>query len=219
MKIVRDIEKKELRLVEKDEVLFSMNFLFDEFIWSFYTESVVEIDRDTDSEFYDNLDSLMSGKYVFGNNGLSSLENDKLVWFSDQYCNFEDEDSIDRISRLVIKKDNDSFRISMINPFYERIGIKRSKIVSFSPMGNGYFTRNILTNSTFQDDVVINLFWKSLYKDNKQYVKKQYGVLLIEEVNKLEWIDINDNFFDLKKYAGEGNIGHIIEEIKVDLNI
>lgn len=172
MKIVRDIEKKELRLVEKDEVLFSMNFLFDEFVWSFYTESVVEIDRDTDSEFYDNLDSLVSGKYVFGNNGLSSLENDKLVWFSDQYCNFDDEDSIDRISRLVIEKDNGSFRISMINPFYERIGIKRSKMVSFSPMGNGYFTRNILTNSTFQDDVVINLFWKSLYKDNKQYVKK-----------------------------------------------
>ena len=46
-----------------------------------------------------------------------------------------------------------------------------------------------------------------------------HDVLLIEEVNKLEWIDINDNFFDLKKYAGEGNIGHIIEEIKVDLNI
>lgn len=51
-----------------------------------------------------------------------------------------------------------------------------------------------------------------------------YGILkhdveLVEEVNKLEWIDINDNFFDMKKYAGEGNIGHIIEEIKVDLNI
>ena len=172
MKIIRDLEKKEIKLVEKDEILFSMGFFYDEFVCSFYTESVVEIDRDTDSEFYDNLDSLMSGKYVFGNNGLSSLENDKLVWFSDQYCNFDDEDSIDRISRLVIEKDNDSFRISMINPFYERIGIKRSKMVSFSPMGNGYFTRNILTNSTFQDDVVINLFWKSLYKDNKQYVKK-----------------------------------------------
>ena len=49
-----------------------------------------------------------------------------------------------------------------------------------------------------------------------------YGVLnksvdLIEEVNILKWVSINDNFFDMKKYAGEGNIGHIIEEIKNDI--
>ena len=49
-----------------------------------------------------------------------------------------------------------------------------------------------------------------------------YGILkneveLIEEVNKLEWVSVNDNFFDMKIYAGEGNIGHIIEEIKIDL--
>ena len=43
-------------------------------------------------------------------------------------------------------------------------------------------------------------------------------VKLVEEVNALEWIDINDNFFDMNKYAGEGNIGHIIEEIKISLN-
>ena len=52
-------------------------------------------------------------------------------------------------------------------------------------------------------------------------IEVYYGILnkeveLIEEVNKLEWIDINDNFFDITKYAGEGNIGHIIEEIKIN---
>lgn len=52
-------------------------------------------------------------------------------------------------------------------------------------------------------------------------IEVYYGILnkeveLIEEVNKLEWIDINDNFFDMTKYAGEGNIGHIIEEIKIN---
>lgn len=41
---------------------------------------------------------------------------------------------------------------------------------------------------------------------------------LIEEVNELEWVDIEDDFFNTDKYAGEGNIGHIIEEIKIDLN-
>lgn len=63
---------------------------------------------------------------------------------------------------------------------------------------------------------------------NSTYVKWNkelevyYGVLnksvtLIEELNKLEWVDINDNFFDINKYAGEGNVGHIIEEIKIDM--
>ena len=35
-------------------------------------------------------------------------------------------------------------------------------------------------------------------------------IKLIEEVNKLYWIDKFENFFDYKKYAGEGNIGHMI---------
>lgn len=172
MKIVRDVEKKEIRLVDNEDILFSMSFFFDEFVWCFYTDSDILITRELDSDFYDNLNSLMNGKYIFNNNGLSSLDNNKLIWFSDQTCDFEDIDSTDRISRLVIERDSDSFRLFMFNPFYENNEIKRSKMVSFSSMGNGYFTRNILTNSTFQDDIVLNLFWKSLYKDNKQYVKK-----------------------------------------------
>ena len=49
-----------------------------------------------------------------------------------------------------------------------------------------------------------------------------YGVLkneveLIEEANKLEWISLDENFFDYTKFAGEGNIGHMIENIRIDL--
>ena len=29
---------------------------------------------------------------------------------------------------------------------------------------------------------------------------------------------IDDDFFDMNKYAGEGNIGHVIEEIKIYLS-
>jgi len=62
----------------------------------------------------------------------------------------------------------------------------------------------------------------SYIKWNKE-LEVYYGILnkdvtLIEEVNKLEWVSIDDNFFDMNKYAGEGNIGHIIEEIKNDMN-
>ena len=36
---------------------------------------------------------------------------------------------------------------------------------------------------------------------------------LVEEVNKLEWLDKSENFFDSSKFAGEGNIGHMLEEV------
>ena len=31
---------------------------------------------------------------------------------------------------------------------------------------------------------------------------------------ELVWLDINENFFDMNRFAGEGNIGHIYEIIK-----
>ena len=31
---------------------------------------------------------------------------------------------------------------------------------------------------------------------------------------ELVWMDVNENFFDLARFAGEGNIGHIYEIIK-----
>ena len=40
---------------------------------------------------------------------------------------------------------------------------------------------------------------------------------VVEEVNKLEWIDINENFFDMNKFAGDGVIGHILEEVNIYL--
>lgn len=36
-----------------------------------------------------------------------------------------------------------------------------------------------------------------------------------DEVNKLYWMDINENFFDMNKFAGEGNIGHMLEIVKL----
>ena len=76
-----------------------------------------------------------------------------------------------------------------------------------------------ITNADVELVHFMNLTYIKWNKDLEVY----YGVLnksvtLVEEVNKLEWVDINDNFFDMNKYAGEGNIGHIIEEIKIDMS-
>ena len=40
-------------------------------------------------------------------------------------------------------------------------------------------------------------------------------VVLKEEVNKLCWISADEDFFDIHKYAGEGNIGHMVEQAKI----
>ena len=73
------------------------------------------------------------------------------------------------------------------------------------------------------DDISLIHFMNIEYVTMGKSIEVYYGiqnkdVCLVEEVNKLEWVDINDNFFDMNKYAGEGNIGHIIEEIKIELN-
>lgn len=71
-------------------------------------------------------------------------------------------------------------------------------------------------------DIDLIHFMNLSYTKWDKELEVYYGILkneveLIEEVNKLEWVNINDNFFDMNKYAGEGNIGHIIEEIKIDI--
>ena len=73
-----------------------------------------------------------------------------------------------------------------------------------------------------KNDITLIHFMNIEYVVFDKILEVYYGILnkevnLIEEVNKLEWVSINDNFFDMKKYAGEGNIGHIIEEIKISL--
>ena len=78
------------------------------------------------------------------------------------------------------------------------------------------------TNIKKKDIDLIHFMNLTYTKWNKE-LEVYYGILkneveLIEEVNKLEWVSVNNNFFDMNKYAGEGNIGHIIEEIKIELN-
>ena len=78
------------------------------------------------------------------------------------------------------------------------------------------------TNIQKSDVDLVYFMNLSYIKWNKE-LEVYYGILnkdvtLVEEVNKLEWVDINDNFFYLNKYAGEGNIGHILEEIKIDMS-
>ena len=43
----------------------------------------------------------------------------------------------------------------------------------------------------------------------------KYDVKLLPEKHPLCWISSDEDFFDREKYAGEGNIGHMVEQVKI----
>lgn len=74
-----------------------------------------------------------------------------------------------------------------------------------------------------KEDIDLVYFMTCNYHTLNKGLEIYYGVLnkdveLVEEVNKLVWVNEDDNFFDFTKYAGEGNLGHIIAEIKLELS-
>jgi len=74
-----------------------------------------------------------------------------------------------------------------------------------------------------KEDINLIHFMNLTYVKWDKELEVYYGVLnkdvkLIEEVKKLEWHPKNENFFNMEKYAGEGNIGHIITEIKIEMS-
>ena len=64
---------------------------------------------------------------------------------------------------------------------------------------------NIMNFQYKVSDMELEVYTGKLNKDVK----------LIEEVNKLYWIDKNENFFDINKFAGEGNIGHMLQQAEI----
>ena len=70
------------------------------------------------------------------------------------------------------------------------------------------------TNIT-QNDIELHPFvdfvWHPLDMEMKVYIGKlQHEVTLIDEAHKLYWIDVHENFFDTSRFAGEGNIAHMM---------
>lgn len=70
-----------------------------------------------------------------------------------------------------------------------------------------------------EDDIKLVNLMDFIYIVNGSSMKVYVGILnkninLMEEVNKLYWIDSNSDFFDIEKFAGYGNIGSIVKEFE-----
>jgi 8-oxo-dGTP diphosphatase len=73
-------------------------------------------------------------------------------------------------------------------------------------------------------DIILTHLIDFTYHIHNCYVEVYVGRLNKEfnihgEENELLWTDINHDFFDMTQYAGEGNIGHIIEHVKISKDI
>jgi 8-oxo-dGTP diphosphatase len=93
-------------------------------------------------------------------------------------------------------EDNEDFLLSAYRELYEETGIT-DKDIKLQPY--------------------IDFTWHQLSMEMKVF----FGVLnkeveLVDEIHKLSWHDLNENFFDITKYAGEGNIGHMVEIYKAN---
>ena len=73
-----------------------------------------------------------------------------------------------------------------------------------------------------RNDIELDHFMDLNYFKYENNIQVYYGILkhdvnLVEEKNKLEWVMINEELLNNKKFAGNYNIPHIIRQIKTYL--
>lgn len=69
-------------------------------------------------------------------------------------------------------------------------------------------------------DISLSHMMDFTYYNQKCIVEIYVGILsedveLKPEFHPLEWMRTDENFFDLERFAGEGNIGHMMEQVKL----
>ncbi|MCC3375401.1 NUDIX hydrolase [Cohnella sp. REN36] len=60
----------------------------------------------------------------------------------------------------------------------------------------------------------LTYYWQNCYVE--VYAGRlKADMAVFGDENELYWSDLDQNFFDLSMFAGEGNIGHMIEQVKM----
>lgn len=70
-----------------------------------------------------------------------------------------------------------------------------------------------------KEDIILYHLMDFTYYYQDCYVEVYAGrlnrdVVVYGDENELYWSDLEQNFFDLNLFAGEGNIGHMLEQVK-----
>jgi 8-oxo-dGTP diphosphatase len=84
---------------------------------------------------------------------------------------------------------------------------------------------NFLKKLAFQkEDITLHHLMGLTYYLNHCYVEVYVGrlkreVIVSGDEHPLFWSDLSEVFFDMSLFAGEGNIGHMIEQVNMCANI
>ena len=71
------------------------------------------------------------------------------------------------------------------------------------------------------EDITLRPLMTFLY--HRQHIELQafagrlwHDVALVEEAHPLVWMSVDEDFFDMNRFAGEGNIGHMMAQLRMD---
>ena len=182
MQINRDLANSEIEIINNSgSIISKLYFIPSYFIWEFSSDisknNPIILSKDDNEFFYKNLEWLMKQEYLFPHKYSIKLQN-KLIWLSEHCFDLEDEYERDITSRLIIEKMENFFVIYFSKPFIEKNNLPNNGAsISFAPAGNGYLTKNIITGTSLQDDI-INLFYHTLNnkKISSHKVLKRYYI-------------------------------------------
>ncbi len=162
MKLTRDLQNNRIIIWNNDKKVLEIGFEADEFVYIFYTNDQIVITKELDEIYFKELNKILDNDYFFPHE-YSIKQNNLIVWFSDGYCQLDDENERNLVNRMVMRRKDNKIYLSVFNPFCEQNGlVKNFNLVAFSPSGNGFLTKNLITNTTFQDDMV-SAYQKTLF--------------------------------------------------------
>ncbi len=171
MRLVRDFEQHKMYLIDNNKVLVEFFFLADEYVMVFYTKDRVAVTEDVNKDFYEMYNEVLSNSYIM-NIPYSYQSNNRIMWFSDEYCNLGDNWETSVKNRFCLEKEDNTIYFSAKNPFFDKQDIlKYPRVVIFSPAGNGHYAINRKTNAYFQDDII--MIHQKMLEDKKQKIKRR----------------------------------------------
>lgn len=123
---------------------------------------------------------------------------------------------------LVYNKDNDKILMCKREkePYKGKFNLVGGKVEPNEDELVGAYRELQEETGITKNDIILTHIMNFQYKmsdiELEVYVGKlNKDVKLVEELNKLYWICKEENFFDLNKFAGEGNIGHMVQQVEI----
>lgn len=119
-----------------------------------------------------------------------------------------------------VKKDSILMCLRKKNPYQGLWNLPGGKVEPLEDnMLSAYRELQEETGITRQD-IELYRFMDLVYYDLNMELQIYTGVLdkkvtLIEEINPIAWISIKEDFNDINRYAGNGNIAHILRQAKL----